>query len=214
MTAALRGEFDQAATLAARLPDDAALLLPVSAGWERAPGRGTLQFAAARSALAERLLKLSLSETERRTARVRRASALLDRGEPTAAANDLLIVLAAGHDAEVAELAAEAVARSRSPQLAAASLEAWRKAEAAEPDGSANWLAARARRIAGLHAAGRTDDAARLLSVTKLLHPGVPAASPETRRRFAALARTLGEPTGIAHGLPHADARRPGPSRR
>ena len=107
-------------------------------------------------------------------------------------------------------LAAEAVAASRSPELAAASLEAWRRAEAAETDGSPNWLAARARRIAGLHAAGRRDEAARLLAVTRLLHPNLSHAAPAVRRRFAPLGRALGEPTDIAA----EDARRPAPPRR
>ncbi|QDT15191.1 hypothetical protein [Alienimonas californiensis] len=218
VTAARRGRFAEAARLAAAVPDDAAALLTISAGWEdaaRSPSGGTAPpaFAAARSALAERLLSLSLSDDERRTVRVRGAAALLDRGEPTAAATELLAVLEAGHDPQIAELAAQAVAASRSPEVAAAALAAWRQAEAAETDGSAGWLTARARRIAGLHAAGRTDEAARLLAVTRLLHPGLPQADPAARRRFAALGRALGEPTGVARGLPPGDARRPAPPR-
>ncbi|MFH5806449.1 hypothetical protein [Alienimonas sp. DA493] len=216
--AALRGRFAEAARLAAAVPDDAAALLRISAGWEDA-GRSSAErsvppaFAAARTALADRLLGLPLTDDERRTVRVRRAASLLDRGEPTAAATDLLLVLEDGHDPDVAGLAAKAVAASRSPELAAAALTAWRRAEAAEPDGSAAWLAARARRVAGLHAAGRTEEAVRLLAVTRLLHPGLPQADPAARRRFAALGRALGEPTDVAHGLP-GDARRPTPPRR
>ena len=192
------GRFGEAARSAAALPDDAAALLPVSAGWAAAGRVRDPAFAAARAALADRLLALPLSEADRRAVRVRRAAALLDRGEPTAAATELLNVLNDEHDPQTAALAAEAVAASRSPELAAAALGAWRRAEAARTEGSADWLAARARRVAGLHAAGRRGDAAKLLAVTRLLYPDLKSASPETRRRFAALGRTLGDAAHVA----------------
>ena len=192
------GRYEEAARSAAALPDEAAALLPVSAGWAAAGRNRDPAFAAARTTLADRLLALPLAEEDRRTVRVRRAAALLDRGEPTAAATELLNVLDDAHDPQTAALAAEAVAASRSPQLAAAALTAWRRAEAARPEGSADWLAARARRIAGLHAAGRRAEAAKLLTVTRLLHPELKSASPETRRRFAALTRTLGDAAHVA----------------
>ena len=203
VTAAAAGRFADAAALAADLPDDPAGLAAVSDGWDRfAPASSSFSpvgpagraFAAARVELADRLLKLPLPAARRRAERVRRAGALLAAGEPSDAAADLLDLLADGHDPAAAALAARAVAASRSPELAAAAADAWRRAEANEREGSAGWLAARARRVAGLHAAGKTDEAARLLSLTRVLHPELKAADPAVRRRFAALDRAVTGP--------------------
>ena len=196
--AAETGRFAEAAALAESLPDDPAVLAPVLAAWSRAAGGGAA-FAAARLALADRALAAGPPGAGRRSARAARAASLLATGRPSEAAAELLDLLADGHDAETAALAARAVARSRSPELAAAALDAWARAEAAEREGSAGWLLARARRVAGLRAAGRTGDAAKLLAVTALLHPAADHPEARVRRTYAALSRAV-TPAPVADG--------------
>ena len=199
ITAAGLGRTDEAVTLAAALPDDPAALGAISAGW-RDVAASDPRFAAARLALADRVLGLSPPPAVRRAVRTDRAAALLSLGRPSDAAADLLGVLAAGHDPAAAALAARAVAASRSPDLAARAEAAWRGAEDAQPEGSSGWLLARARRIAGLHAAGKTGEAAKLLAVTALLHPSVrTGTNREVRGRYAALSRAL-DPAPVADG--------------
>ena len=193
VTAARAGRFGEAAELAADLPDDPAALAPVLAGWAGVQ-TGDAPFVAARLALADRVLAVDPPPAVRRSARVARAASLLAAGRPSEAATDLLDLLAAGHDPAAAALAADAVAQSRSPELAAAAADAWRRAEAAEKDGSPAWLLARARRIAGLRAAGDAAGAAKLLAVTALLHPASDHPDPRVRRRYAVLSRALNSP--------------------
>ena len=205
VTAARLGRFGEAAKFANALPDDPAALAPVLAGWAEV-GTGDPTFNAARLTLADRVLAAGAGGEVRRSARVARAASLLAAGRPSEAAAELLDVLSAGHDPAAAALAAEAVARSRSPELAAASRAAWRRAEAAEADGSPDWLLARARRIAGMKAAGDAAGAAKLLAVTALLHPAADHPDPRVRRRYAALSRALNPPPVAAGGARRADA--------
>ena len=196
--AAELGRWGEAATLADSLPDDPAALAPVLAAWAGVTA-GDAAFNAARLALADRVLAAGATGPQRRAARVARAASLLATGRPTDAAEELLDVLAAGHDAAAADLAAAAVARSRSADLAAAAAGAWRRAEDAEREGTAAWLLARGRRIAGLSAAGDRPGAAKLLAVTRLLHPAADHPDARVRRTFAGLARAL-DPAPLAAG--------------
>ena len=198
VTAARLGRFEAAAALAASLPDDPAALGGVLAAWADVPAAG-VNFNKARLALADRVLGAAPPAGVRRAARTARAASLLAAGRPTEAARDLLDVLSAGHDPAVAALAARAVAESRSPELAAEAVAAWRRAEDAEPAGSAAWLLARARRIAGLRAAGDDAGAAKLLAVTRVLHPAAGHPDARVRRRYAALSRAL-DPPPVAAG--------------
>ena len=205
VTAAAAGRFDDART-AAR---DAAGASPATllATLDRlAALPDDLRLGVVRVTLAEALARNTgrLSAADRRRATRHRVAALRQSGRTGEAVALLDVELAAADaagrtDVTLWRAAADLFSVADGPDRRPDALTLWNRIAAAAPAGSSAELAARLRAAGLLADLGRGDEAARLLAVTRVLHPAPPA---PLRRDLDRLSRRLSGRTDVAAGRP------------